>query len=117
MSQIPAAPDRTVDSAGAAGRVVDIAVQVPPGQDVPLVLVGVSEADGFSTAEIGSLNAAADQFVVDVSEGGATPQPNPIKWKQAQQNSDELFRTWYGQDAYMAMTERRYFDSVGQKQP
>jgi hypothetical protein len=44
-------------------------------------------------------------------------QPDATAWKRAQQASDELFRTWYGQDAYMAMTARRYFQPVSQTSP
>jgi len=100
-----------------APQVVDIAVAVPPAATVPLALVGVSEADGFTTSEVQMINGEADKFLIDVSQAGTVTHPDATSWKRAQQASDELFRTWYGQDAYMAMTARRYFQPVSQTSP
>lgn len=90
---------------------LDVAVQVPPGEDVPLVLVPVAEADGFTPQDLSVINAEADRFVVEASQAGAETEPSHSQWKQARQASDELFRTWYGQDAYMGMEAKRYFDA------
>lgn len=94
-----------------ASRSIEVAVEVPPGEDVPLVLVPVDESDGFTPQDLAMINTEADRFVVEASQGGTQPQPDPSRWQSAQQQSDELFRTWYGADAYMAMQERRYLES------
>lgn len=96
---------------------LDIAVEVPVTARVPLALVGVSEADGFTAPEVQIVNAEGDRFLVEVSQQGAVAQPDGATWKNAQQTSDELFRTWYGQDAYMAMDARRHFQSTTPSNP
>jgi hypothetical protein len=88
-----------------------VAVEVPPGEDVPLVLVPVDGNDGFSPQDLSIIGAEADRFVVDASEGGTVPKPDPATWQSARRQSDELFRTWYGTEATMAMQERRYLEA------
>jgi len=92
-------------------------LQVPSGEDVPLVLVPVTESDGLAPHDLAIISAEADRFVLEASSAGTRSQPDPKQWKQAQQNSDELFRTWYGTDAYMAMQARRYLESRISDQP
>jgi len=99
-----------------AARAIEVAVEVPPGEDVPLVLVPVDLADGFTPQDLAFIGAEADRFVVEASQGGTVPQPDPSRWHSARQQSDELFRTWYGTAAYMAMQERRLFEAQ-QPQP
>jgi hypothetical protein len=89
----------------------EIVVEVPTGADVPMVLVEVKEEDGFTTSDLSRINLEADRFVVQATRNGTQLKPEPGLWQEAQQQSDELFRTWYGVDAYMAMQERRYFES------
>jgi hypothetical protein len=89
----------------------EIVVEVPTGADVPMVLVEVKEEDGFTSSDLSRINQEADRFVVQASGNGTQLKPEPGLWQEAQQRSDELFRTWYGVDAYMAMQERRYFES------
>lgn len=90
---------------------MDVTVEVPDGEEVPLVLVPVDETDGFTPEDLAIINAEADKFVVETSQEGTVTQPDPSRWQSSQQKSDELFRTWYGNEAYMAMQERRYFES------
>lgn len=115
MSPVPT-QSKTVGSAPAS-RVVDIAVQVPPSASLPVALVGVSEADGFTANEVQAVNAEADRFLIQVSKEGALTQPDAASWQNAQRVSDELFRTWYGQDAFMAMDARRYDEAVASTNP
>lgn len=81
------------------------------------MLVPVDEADGFTPQDLAIIGAEADKFVVETSQRGTVTRPDPARWQSAQQRSDELFRTWYGKDAYMAMQARRYFDSLQTSQP
>lgn len=90
---------------------VELAVEVPMGQDVPLVLVPVDQSDGFSSRDLSVIGAEADRFILEASQGGTVPRPDPVRWQSARQQSDEHFRTWYGTEAYMAMQARRYFES------
>lgn len=110
-SMAMAEPKTPLAAETVASRSIEVAVEVPPGEDVPLVLVPVDELDGFTPQDLAMINREADRFVVEASQGGTQPQPEPSRWQSAQQQSDELFRTWYGADAYMAMQERRYLES------
>lgn len=90
---------------------VELAVEVPLGQDVPLVLVPVDKIDGFTSRDLSVIGAEADRFIIETSQGGTVPRPDAVRWQSARQQSDEHFRTWYGTEAYMAMQARRYFES------
>lgn len=90
---------------------LEIAVEVPGGESVPLVLVPLSPDDGFTPQDLAIIEAEAQQFLVQASEAGAVFRPDPARWKSSQLLSDEQFRTWYGQEAFMAMEARRHFDA------
>lgn len=91
----------------------EIEVVVPETAEIPLMLFPVVEEEGFTPEEITRMEKEADKFVETVTNNGTTSEPDPARWKSAQQNSDELFRTWYGTDAYMAMSAKRYLESQG----
>lgn len=107
----------TATASSAHVRAVDLAVEVPPGGEVPLVLVPVTEQDGFTPQDLAIIESQADRFLLEASQGGAVLRPDPASWQAAQRQSDELFRTWYGSDAFMAMQARRHFEGQAPPQP
>jgi len=112
----PTAPP-TAKTAALPARTIEVAVEVPPGEDVPLVLVPVDGNDGFTQQDLSIIGAEADRFAVEASQGGTVPRPDPATWQSARRQSDELFRTWYGTEAYMAMQARRYSESAAPTLP
>jgi hypothetical protein len=82
------------------------AIEVPAGEDLPLVLSEVMAEDEFTPTEIAKNAALAEEFLDSAAETDAVSQPK--RWRQLVNQADELFRTWYGTDAFLAMEARRH---------
>jgi len=86
-------------------------IEVPQGASVPMALMDLTTDDGFTPSDLQKINSLGDQFVAEATQGNTGRSPNPTAWDNAQRRSDELFRTWYGDDAYNALTMRRFMDA------
>jgi len=80
-------------------------IEIPAGEDLPLVLSEVMVEDEFTPTEIAKNAALADEFLESAAQTDAVSQPK--RWRQLVNQADELFRTWYGTDAFLAMEARR----------
>lgn len=80
-------------------------IEVPAGESIPLVLSEVLADDDFTPQEIAKNAALADEFLKSAIQSKAVSQP--AKWRGLVNQADELFRTWYGTEAFLAMESRR----------
>jgi hypothetical protein len=87
-----------------------LSIEVPTGENLPLVLSEETIEDDFTPEEIVKNRALADQFLDEAKKTDAAT--DPVRWRRLVNHSDELFRTWYGTDAYLAMEARRYQESL-----
>jgi hypothetical protein len=81
------------------------AIEVPVGEDLPLFLSEVMAEDEFTPTEIAKNAALAEEFLNSAAQTDAVSQPK--RWRELVNQADELFRTWYGTDAFLAMESRR----------
>lgn len=81
-------------------------IEVPVGESVPLVLSEVLPEDDFTPSELAKNAALADEFLKSATQTDAASQP--VRWRSLVNQADELFRTWYGTDAFLAMEARRH---------
>ena len=80
-------------------------IEIPANENLPLVLSEVMAEDEFTPTEIAKNAALADEFLESAARTDAVSQPK--HWRQLVNQADELFRTWYGTDAFLAMDSRR----------
>jgi len=98
--------------AAAPSEEVLIELEIPKGEDIPLVFANVLADDDFTPAEIAKNQSLADDFALKAATSGA--EVNPVRWRREVNHADELFYTWYGQDAYYAMQARRQNEKTPQ---
>ena len=102
----------TTPPVAAPSEEVLIELEVPKGEDIPLVFADVLADDDFTPAELAKNQSLADDFALKVATSGAAV--NPVRWRREVNHADELFYTWYGQDAYYAMQARRQNEKTSQ---
>jgi hypothetical protein len=77
---------------------------IPKNEDPPTMPLAFVEPDaksGFDQQQMDSLGTLRQRFINDI--GGPNQDPNDSgykeRWQEAQPINDELFRTWYGNEA------------------
>ena len=109
FAKAPSQPTDAIQEAAATAPIFSAGVrtiEVPVGENLPLFLSEVMAEDEFTPTEIAKNAALAEEFLASAAQTDAVSQPK--RWRQLVNQADELFRTWYGTDAFLAMESRRH---------
>ena len=113
FAKVSSQPTETIQEPAAPSPILSAdvrTIEVPIGENLPLVLSEVMAQDDFTPTEITKNAALAEEFLASAAQTDAVSQPK--RWRQLVNQADELFRTWYGTDAFFAMESRRQRELV-----
>ena len=113
FAKAPSQPTDTIQEPAATAPIFSAGVrtiEVPAGENLPLFLSEVMADDEFTPTEIAKNAALAEEFLASAAQTDAVSQPQ--RWRQLVNRADELFRTWYGTDAFLAMESRRHRELI-----